>query len=294
MPAPPAHPAAFSFDVEDWYHPELLRDRVSAGDPRTVVLEGTGAILDRLRRHRVQATFFVVGHVAARHPDLLRRIADEGHEIACHGMTHRPLWVLDPESFRSELRAFRAAVHGALGSDPVIGYRAPTFSLDRSTAWALAVLRDEGFAYDSSVFPMRVRLYGVPGAPLGIYRPAPDDPARHDPDGPLVEFPVAVADIAGIRLPVGGGFYLRAFPLALLVAALDGIARRRPFALYLHPWECVSGLPRVRLPATDAFITYHRLDTVGPKLDRLLTRYRSVPMREILEHAGHLAPASAA
>src|SRR5262249_36785281 len=204
-------------DVEDWFHPELVRARVAPGDSRTVVERGTEVVLERLARHGAKATFFLLGDVAARHPALVRRIAGAGHEIACHGMTHRPLWALDRESFRAELRAFRAAIRDALGAgaaapgsgdsrraQPVIGFRAPTFSLDRSTAWALEVLREEGFRYDSSVFPVRSSLYGVPGAPLGIYRPAAHDLARHDPSGPMVEFPVAIARAGPWRVPAAG------------------------------------------------------------------------------------------
>jgi len=295
-------------DVEDWFHPELVRARVASGDARTVVERGTDALLERFARHDVRATFFLLGEVAARHPALVRRIADGGHEIACHGMTHRPLWALDRESFRAELRAFRAAVAAALGAEAaaggaaarggagaatVVGYRAPTFSLDRSTAWALAVLREEGFRYDSSIFPARASLYGVPGAPLGVYRPAAGDLARHDPAGPIVEFPVAVARFGPLRVPAAGGFYLRALPWTVLRLLLDRVARERPFALYLHPWECVSGLPRARLGPAAALITYLNLGSVPGKLERLLERYRFVTMREALEAGGHLAPAAA-
>ncbi len=299
------HTATLGVDVEDWFHPELVRARVEAGDPRTVVERGTDAVLERLARHGIRATFFLLGDVAARHPALVRRIAGAGHEIACHGMTHRPLWALDRESFRAELRAFRAALRDALGdgrrgeapaveavgADAVVGFRAPTFSLDRSTAWALGVLRDEGFRYDSSVFPVRASLYGVPGAPLGIYRPAPDDLTRHDPEGSIVEFPVAVARVGPWRVPAAGGFYLRALPWTALRMLLDRIASERPFALYLHPWECVPGLPRARLGPGAAFVTYLNLGSVLDKLERLLRRYRFVPMREALEAGGHLAAA---
>ncbi len=285
------HAGALTFDVEDWYHPELARPHVPAGDTRTVVREGVAVILGLLRRHALRATFFVLGDVAARFPELVRDIAADGHELASHGMTHRPLWALDRETFRAELRESRAAMRAATGRDDVIGFRAPTFSLDRSTAWALSVLREEGFLYDSSVFPMRVRLYGVAGAPAGIYRPAAGDLAAHDPAGALVEFPVATDAIGPVRLPVAGGFYLRALPAWLLQSALDRVAAERPFNLYLHPWECAPGLPRVRLGAVDHLITYVGLRSVLPKLDRLMGRYRFDTMRGILERAGHLAPA---
>jgi peptidoglycan/xylan/chitin deacetylase (PgdA/CDA1 family) len=308
-------------DVEDWFHPELVRARVPAGDARSVVERGTDALLEMFARHGVKSTFFLLGEVASRHPGLVRRIAGAGHEIACHGMTHRPLWSLDRESFRAELRGFRAAVravlggnaaarggpavdtvaregtrageedsaHPAPGREIAVGYRAPTFSLDRSTAWALEVLYEEGFRYDSSVFPARSSLYGVPGAPLGIYRPSARDLARHDPAGPIVEFPVAILALGPIRVPAAGGFYLRALPWPALRMAIDRIARERPFALYLHPWECVPGLPRVHLAPAASFVTYLNLDSVLGKLERLLRRYRFVPMREVLEAGGHLA-----
>lgn len=285
------HPGALTVDVEDWFHPELVRGRVPADDPRSVVGEGVDVVLGLLAKHGVRGTFFVLGEVVARHPELLRRIAAGGHEIACHGLSHRPLWTHTPASLREELRGFRRVLRDTLGRDDAIGYRAPTFSLDRSTAWALAVLREEGFRYDSSVFPMRVRLYGVAGAPLGIYRPAGDDPARPDPGAALVEFPVAVAALGPARLPVAGGFYLRALPWAVLAPALDRIARERPFNLFLHPWECAPRLPRVALGPADALITYAGLGSVPAKLDRLLGRYRFDTMRGILESGGHLARA---
>jgi len=291
---PGAYVGTIGVDVEDWFHPELMHERVPAGDARTVVERGTDALLDLFARHGAKCTFFLLGDVAIRHPGLVRRIAGAGHELACHGMTHRPLWSLDRDRFREELRSFRGAVRQALGAsagaEAIVGFRAPTFSLDRSTAWALEVLREEGFRYDSSVFPVRASLYGVPGAPLGIYRPAAQDLARHDPEGSIVEFPVAVAAFGPLRVPAAGGFYLRALPWLALRALLDRIARERPFALYLHPWECVTGLPRVRLAPAAAFVTYLNLDSVLVKLDRLLRRYRFVPMREALEAGGHLTP----
>lgn len=294
MTAPTTHPAAsLTMDVEDWFHPELVRRHIDRADVRSVVREGTAALLELMRRHGARGTFFVLGDVAARHPELVRRIADEGHEIACHGMTHTPLWELNEASFRAELRAYRQAIGSALGRDDTIGFRAPTFSLDPSTAWALRVLAEEGFRYDSSIFPRRVKLYGVRGAPLGIYRPSLTDLARHDPRGPLAEFPVALTSVAGIRVPVAGGFYLRVLPAGWLLRALEDVARRRSVVLYMHPWECASNLPRVSLPGPDAFITYGGIRSVLPKLDRILSRLGSRPMREILEQGGHLEPAAA-
>jgi polysaccharide deacetylase family protein (PEP-CTERM system associated) len=281
------HRAAFSFDIEDWHHSELHR----VGDARpeeSIVERGTEAILDLLARHGWRSTFFVLGDVVRAHPGLIRRMVDEGHELACHGMSHRPVWRADPASFRAELREFRAAVEGVLGSFPVIGFRAPTFSIDRSNAWALDVLRGEGYRYDSSVFPMKVKLYGTPGAPVGIYRPSREDLREHDPRGELVEFPVAIAEFQGVRFPVGGGFYLRALPLWVFRAGLDFILRHRPFVLYLHPREVAPEARRLPLDPVNGFITYVNLHTVMTKLERLFERYEWTTMREILEKEGWL------
>ncbi len=281
------HSAAFSFDIEDWHHSELN----PVGDARpeeSIVERGTSAILDLLARHGWRSTFFVLGDVVRERPELIRRMVREGHELACHGMSHQPLWRATPEGFRSELREFRAIVESVLGAFPVTGFRAPTFSIDRGNPWALDVLADEGYAYDSSIFPMKVKMYGVAGAPVGIYRPARADVRRHDPQGRLVEFPVAIAEMQGVRFPVGGGFYLRVLPLPVFRAGLDFILRHRPFALYLHPREITPEVRRVPLDPVNGFITYVNLGTVIAKLEHLFERYEWTTMRDILERGGWL------
>jgi polysaccharide deacetylase family protein (PEP-CTERM system associated) len=283
---------SLTFDIEDWTHPELVREHIALNELRTVVREGTEAILDVLERHNARGTFFVLGEVARRFPDLVRRIARAGHEIGSHGYSHTPLWQLDPESFRAEVRNARAAIKEALDEDPVRGFRAPSFSLDRSTAWALQVLAEEGFDYDSSIFPMKVKMYGVSGVPLGIYRPAADDLRRHDANGRVIEFPVAIYQAGSFRLPVSGGFYLRVLPFGLIEASLDAILKRRPANMFLHPWECVPDLPRVSLGAVARFITYINLRGVLDKLERLAARYSVRPMIEILGDGGHLRRAA--
>ncbi len=284
------HVAAFSFDIEDWYHSQLLPPDRRHSHGESVVERGTLQILEWLERHGARGTFFVLGDVVERHPDLVRRMIAGGHELGCHGFDHTPLWQLDRESFRAQLRAFRAAVVGALGDFPVRGFRAPTFSLDRTTAWALEVLAEEGYAYDSSVFPARVRMYGVPDAPVGIWRPSAADLARHDASAPLVEFPVAVCEWGPLRVPVGGGFYLRALPWTLVRASLDRILAHRPFALYLHPREVEPESKRLPLDPVDGFITYVNLHTVAAKLERLFERYAWTTMSDVLERESWLAP----
>lgn len=287
------HDAAFSFDIEDWHHSELNPVPEAIRRSETIVRRGTEAILDVLARHGWRATFFVLGEVVREHPALIRRMVAEGHELACHGMAHRPVWRATRASFRAELDEFRDVVGGVLGHFPVLGFRAPTFSIDRRNPWALDVLREAGYQYDSSVFPMKVKMYGTPGAPVGIYRPAAHDLARHDPHGLLVEFPVAIAEWGGLRVPVGGGFYLRALPMPVFRASLDRILRERPFALYLHPREVAPEQRRQALDPVNGFITYVNLHTVLEKMEHLLERYRWTTMRDILEREGWLPAASA-
>lgn len=286
------HRAAFSFDIEDWHHSELhgAHRADSAREDESIVVRGTEAILDLLARHGWRSTFFVLGDVVREHPALIRRMVTEGHELACHGMSHRPVWRATPETFRDELREFRRVVEHALdGAFPVRGFRAPAFSIDPSNAWALDVLRAEGYAYDSSIFPMKVKLYGTPGAPVGIYRPAVSDLRRHDPNGTLVEFPVAIAEAQGLRFPAGGGFYLRVLPLPVFQGMLDFILRHRPFALYLHPREVTPETRRLPLDPVNGFITYVNLRSVMAKLERLFERYEWTTMGDILESEGWLS-----
>lgn len=269
-----------SIDVEDWFHPELVRER--AGDAAVSRVEtATGAILDLLARYQVKATFFIVGEVARDHPELVRRIVAGGHEVACHGFSHRPLWELTPESLAGELAAWAEVVTPITGR-PALGFRAPTFSLEQKTAWAIPVLRRAGYRYDSSIFPVRNYLYGVKGAPAAPYHLSESDITRPADDG-LWEFPMTVWSVGPVRLPVAGGFYLRLLPLPFLVVALRQVSRHRPFALYIHPWETDAGTPRLPLPALDRWVTYYRLgEPTRRKLEALLQRFPFAPLTQVL------------
>jgi polysaccharide deacetylase family protein (PEP-CTERM system associated) len=280
-------PAAFSVDLEDYYHAQLFR-RYAGNAPLTPRVESsTLPILDLLDRYGVQATFFVVGEVARDAPRLIQRIVKAGHEIGCHTFAHDPLWDMTPESFREDIRKFKAAVRDAAGDVAVRGFRAPTFSLDTRTAWALRVLAEEGFTYDSSVVPARGPLYGCPGAPLEIYRPSAEDLRRADPSGPLVEFPAPVVTLAGGRLPVGGGIYLRALPFRLYHALARRVLARRPFFLYVHPWETDPGIPRLDLPRFPRWATYTGLRGMLSKLERLLKSIQFTTMSAAIARSGH-------
>lgn len=265
------HACALSIDVEDWYHAELVRRRRPTASPR--VVDATRPILELLDRHRRRATFFVVGDVARRHPALIEAIADRGHELGCHGMTHRPLWELGPDGLAAELAAFAALIRDVLGPGAhVTGYRAPSFSLDRTTTWAMPILARFGYRYDASVFPIRTPLYGVAGAPLEPHRL-----------GDLVEVPPAVAEIAGIRIPIGGGAYLRALPGWVMRRLVARARRVRPVVIYVHPWETDAATPRVALPLLARAATYVGIATALRKLSALVAALPFVSIGEVVD-----------
>jgi polysaccharide deacetylase family protein (PEP-CTERM system associated) len=294
---------ALTIDVEDWYHPELVRSHVSLRDGHlgaiTPQIEAsTGALLELLRQKGIRATFFVVGDIVQRHPRLIQAIVAEGHELGCHGMDHRPLWELTPGEFRSELEKFGGIMSSVVPGAEIIGFRAPTFSLDNRTRWALTVLGSLGYHYDSSIFPIRTPVYGVSGGPLYPYHPslgnvAAEAEPRHElgenGQGTLLEFPMTVWSWAGLRVPVSGGFYLRALPLKFILLALRRVNRQRPFVLYVHPWETFAGTPRLPLPLTSWLITYYHLRGMMARLKTLLDAFSFAPMRTVLQEMGGLS-----
>jgi polysaccharide deacetylase family protein (PEP-CTERM system associated) len=279
---------ALTIDVEDWYHPELVQQHLPAGSPAGQVQESTGALLALLRQRGIKATFFVLGEVAERYPSLIESIAAEGHELACHGMSHRPLWQMAPDEFRAELEEFARTMQRIVPSAEIVGFRAPTFSLDNRTRWALGILADLRYHYDSSIFPVRNPVYGVSGGPLAPYRPSLGDVARADAAGPVVEFPMSVCTCAGLRVPVCGGFYLRALPFSVVQSCLRQINQRRPFVLYAHPWETHVGTPRLGLPLLSRWVTYYNIGAMLQRLEMLLDEFSFAPMREVLKERGDL------
>ena len=273
---------ALSIDVEDWYHPELVREHAQVRGAQPQIEEAIRPIVGLLDRHQVKATFFFVGEIAQAAPGLVEMIASKGHEIGCHGMTHRMLADLGPEVFREELGDF-ARVMSSVGIDRVAGFRASTFSLDERTRWAIPILADAGYAYDSSIFPMRNPMYGVAGCPLTPYPIGDDNIRRPDPDSKLWEFPMSVWQMGPLKIPVSGGFYLRALPGSCLRALLRQInANGRPFVIYAHPWETYSGTPRLGLAPLSKWVTYANIERTLPKLERLIETFRFTTLDQVL------------
>jgi len=274
---------ALSIDVEEWYHPELVRPYVAQDNAVSQVEAAIWPILPLLRRYDVRATFFWVGEVAEAMPDLVAEIANMGHEIGCHGMTHRTLQELRPDGLRAELAAYEK-VMASIGVSDVTGFRAPTFSLDNRTRWAIPILGEFGYKYDSSIFPMRNYLYGVPDCPPTPYRIGGDDVTCPDARGDLWEFPMSAWRLGRWKVPVSGGFYMRiapAFVLRILLARVN--ARGWPFVIYLHPWETYAATPRLReLSWLPRWITYTNLEKTLAKLESLLRAFPFTTVRGAL------------
>lgn len=279
--ARPLH--ALSFDVEEFFQVANLRghyakDGWDAVPSRLDV--GMEAILGCLARRGARATFFFLGWVAERRPDLVRRCLDAGHEIASHGYEHEFLQDLGRDGLESDLERTEDALVAA-GAPRPVGFRASTFTLTRDTWWAFELLGRRGYRYDSSVHPVRHPVYGVPDFEPGISTVATES-------GPIVEFPVSTFRAAGRNWPMGGGGYFRLLPGAVTRAAVGSLERSgRAASIYLHPWEFDPGQPRVPAPALKRFRHYLNLERTLPRLDRLLARFRFGTLAEVLRERGY-------
>ena len=266
-PDPPLR--CVTIDVEEYFHIEAARGHVGreSWDDRPSRVERNVDLLLELLRHRgCRGTFFILGDVARRRPQIARRIAGAGHEIASHGTGHERLHHLDPDSFRSDVLDSKKLLEDQTGSR-VLGYRAPTFSVVAETAWAIDVLAETGFAYDASIFPVRHHWYGVPDAPAVPFR------VRGGGGAVLLEVPPLVWRIGSRNLPVAGGGYFRLLPPALMHRGLAQAARcGRPAVLYFHPWEFAPGMPRLPLPLLGRVRTYTGLKKTAARLDRVLSQ----------------------
>lgn len=277
---------AFTVDVEDYFQVEAFSraiDRASWDTYELRVQRNTMMLLDLLDERRVLGTFFVLGWVAQKLPSLVREIADRGHEIASHGTSHRLIYSQTPEVFRDETRHSKQLLED-ICQRPVVGYRAATYSITNRSLWALDILCEEGFSYDSSIFPMRHDRYGIPDA-----EPYPHlltTPAGYR----LVEFPISVARFGRFKLPVAGGGYFRLFPYGVTRWGLRRINKAgHEFVFYLHPWEIDPDQPRIEnAGAASRFRHYINLERTYSRLSSLLRDFSFTTMRDVLQDKGLL------
>ena len=261
-------PNGLSVDVEEWFQVGAFERVIDKADWPTLqsrVERNTDAVLSLFAETGVKATFFTLGWVADRHPGLIRRIVAAGHEIASHGWDHVRVFTMNADVFRADLARARTAIEDAAGV-AVTGYRAPSFSIDARTPWAHDVLAEEGYAYSSSVAPVRHDHYGWREAPRYVFNPIADSA--------LVEVPVTVAEFAGRRLATGGGFF-RLLPATITDHAVRQVNRAgQPAMFYFHPWEIDPAQPRVTAaPMRSRLRHYSRLGAMAGKLRGLIGRH---------------------
>jgi len=276
---------ALTIDVEDYYHVSAFEKvvRIEHWEQyESRVEKNTDRVLAMLDDMHVKATFFILGWVAQRHPQLVRRIVSAQHEVACHGYTHRRIHMLTPEEFRHEIRQAKGVIEDA-GGVPVLGYRAPSYSVTTRTLWALNILAEEGFKYDSSIFPVRHDLYGIPGYERFAHV------LYGQGTQPIVELPLSTARMLGINIPVAGGGYLRLLPYALTHLGIRRINHKeqQPAIIYFHPWEIDPEQPRIQAGWKSRFRHYTNLSRMEAKLRKLLSSFAFAPIREV--YAGYLA-----
>lgn len=269
---------AMTVDVEDYFQVSAVEPYISSSDwddlPHRVEAN-TQRILDLFDAYKVKATFFTLGWVAERYPNLIRRVVQDGHELACHGYRHIRVTQQSPEQFREDIRVSKQILEDLAGQ-AVIGYRAASYSIGANNLWALEILQDEGFIYSSSIYPVRHDLYGMPGAPRFAYRPdnAPD----------LLEIPITTLRIFDRNWPCGGGGFFRLYPYAVSKWAYQRLndTEMQSGIFYFHPWEIDPEQPRqANLPAKARFRHYLNLDKVAGRLERLLSDFEWNTMQKV-------------
>jgi polysaccharide deacetylase family protein (PEP-CTERM system associated) len=274
-----------TIDVEEYFHVSAFEQIISSHDWPTYesrVEKTTHRLLKRLSETGTLATFFVLGWVAERHPELIRTIRKNGHEVASHGYAHQVLTVLTPPQFRADVRRAKRILEDILG-EPVVGYRAPSFTIMEDTVWALRTLVEEGYVYDSSIFPVWHDRYGLHGANPYCHR-------LMTAAGPIWEVPPSTLPVGNMRLPVAGGGYFRLWPYRLLRRWLRKIELSgHPLVVYLHPWEIDPEQPRVRAALLSRCRHYLNLHKTEGRLVQLLQDFRFGSIADTIEPIRQMA-----
>jgi len=269
-------------DFEDWFHPELIQKYITNEKKHPQVIDGIHEILDLLRKKETNATFFVVGELLEFKPDLLDLILDGDHEIAFHTMNHTRL---DAQNFKNcfenELKKFDSLTEGKSK-----GFRAPSFSLNKNSSWAIDLLEKNNYVYDSSVVPAKTSMYGLPHAQKTPYKITSESLENNSDNGKIIEFPIMVSKILGKTIPVGGGFYLRTLPFKLIKNGFKQYEMNEiPGVFYIHSWELTPKyMPKIKLSTKDNFVTYHNIDTAYDKMEKLLSLYEFTSFENYLRN----------
>jgi polysaccharide deacetylase family protein (PEP-CTERM system associated) len=275
---------ALTIDVEDYFHVNAFKNYINADQWHNYpvrVEDNTLSILDMLDEFSVKATFFVLGWVADKCPKIVRTMRERGHEIACHGYAHELVYEIGPKKFQEDIRRSKALLEDISGTG-VYGYRAPTYSITKDSLWALDILIEEGFLYDSSIFPIYHDTYGIPDSNRFYH-------VMKRPFGTITEFPLSTFQfgIGGFkyRMPVAGGGYLRLFPEWILRKSIHYIntSEGQPVVIYFHPWEIDHEQPRIQAGFRSRFRHYINLDKTVNRIRNLLLSFKFAPMKEVLD-----------
>ena len=271
---------ALTIDVEDYYMVSNFADVVifdEWGALESRIEKNTIKVLDLLDENGVKATFFILGWIAEHHPGIVREIYSRGHEIASHGYNHRLVYMLSEEEFRDDTRRSKRLLEDIIG-DEVKGYRAASYSITKDSLWAIDILIEEGFTYDSSIFPVRHDRYGYPG-----FSRFSKTMKKSDGAGELLEIPPSTIKIFGMSIPVAGGGYLRLLPVNVLEWCIDSLNRKEGerAVIYVHPWEFDPDQPRLKGSMVSMFRHYHNIKKMQEKFTRLLKRFRFAPLRDL-------------
>lgn len=275
---------AMTVDVEDFYHVSAFAGVIRMSDwPQyeSRVERNTEKLLALFAERNILATFFVLGWVAERNPELIRRIHVAGHEVACHGYSHQLVYKQSQAVFREETARSKALLEDLIGAE-VCGYRAASYSITAESIWALDILAELGFKYDSSIFPIKHDRYGMSDAPKEIHWRELAEGRR------ILEYPLSTWSLRFYDLPVAGGGYFRLFPYALTQCGLSSINRSgKPFIFYLHPWEVDPDQPRVAgASALSNFRHYNNLNKCFPRLQRLTNDFSFGTVRQSIAASG--------
>lgn len=276
---------ALTVDVEDYFQVSAFAKSVRQEDWDSYPLRvenNTRRLLDLFEEHEIKATFFVLGWIAERAKELVKEIADRGHEIASHGYSHQLVYNQTPKAFREETKRSKELLEDIIQS-PVKGYRAASYSITNKSRWALDIIAELGFEYDSSIFPVRHDRYGIPDSPEYPYHL--DIQNGHA----LVEFPLSTVKIFSYRLPIAGGGYFRLYPYRLSKACLSQINRRQQsFIFYLHPWEIDPDQPRIPAGWLSRFRHYNNLEKCEARLKSLMGHFHFGTVLDVLHNQGLL------
>lgn len=266
---------AFTVDLEDWFCSHNLKSFIAYEDwdkMESRVEANTEALLNLLARKKVTATFFVLGWIATRYPQLIEAIYKEGHEIASHGYAHRQITFQTPEEFESDIVRCNVTLNAIVGEKPK-GYRAPAFSITKDTLWALDILKKNGFTYDSSIYPFSFHPdYGYSSTKLTIHQ-----------NGQLIEVPLSCATFYHRRIPCSGGAYLRFYPYRLFRSLAKRVVdQNRPFIFYIHPWELDKNPPKIRLPMLTSVRHYYNYAPTLKKIGQLVEEFEFTSLEDVL------------